>query len=397
MNTPTCPGTAAALRPSFGFGWLASAAIAVPMVLLSALLLLQQPSHLAQLPPVTRATFLLVWAVFNALFFAMVKTGRTERYRATLFIAVAISFALTFIPHLLEIRGHVSLTQVDALQSAVPFCHIAIPALLIPAAFKQTLVFPGSLVDGHEAIGTMLVLWAGAALVLGRGWCSWVCFFGGLEDGCARLRRQPVLKRIDRRWTHLPVAVLLAVVLLSAATLSPAYCEWLCPFKTITEFDAVTSFKILVQTVIFVSLFAGLVVVLPILTRKRTQCAFLCPMGATLSLTNHLNLHRLVIDPERCTRCGLCVKSCPTLSLTPESVAAGRTLSTCSKCGRCVDACPRGAIRYQIRGTGLRAHPRLSRLLFLFPAMLLLCAVGGPMIAHALARLVKLATTGSLL
>jgi len=50
----------------------------------------------------------------------------------------------------------------------------------------------------------------------------------------------------------------------------------------------VTSTRVFIQTVLFASLFIGLVVVLPILTRKRVQCALFCPMGAFQGWTNQL-------------------------------------------------------------------------------------------------------------
>ena len=61
-----------------------------------------------------------------------------------------------------------------------------------------------------------------------------------------------------------------AIVLLSAATLEPVYCMWLCPFKAVTEYPAVRSFETAGQMGIFITLFLGLVVVLPLLTKKRT-------------------------------------------------------------------------------------------------------------------------------
>ena len=36
--------------------------------------------------------------------------------------------------------------------------------------------------------------------------------------------------------------------------LTPFYCEWLCPFKTVTEYFEVTTFQRLVQAIIFISL-----------------------------------------------------------------------------------------------------------------------------------------------
>jgi polyferredoxin len=389
-GTGVCPSG----KPSLGFGWFASLAVCLPMLLLTALLLSGGPENSA---PLAKLMTAVVWFGLNGAFFVMVRTGRTDRIRAALFIAMSLSFVLTFMPNLLEQRGNIALTEVDSLDGKTPFCHIVIPMLLIPAALKQTLIFPGSLVNGFASIGTMLAIWIAASLALGRGWCSWVCFFGGMDEACSRICRKPTIKSLDRRWTAVPLALLITVMLLSAATLSPTYCEWLCPFKSVTEFETVTSFKVLVQTVCFVGLFVGLVIVLPLLTKKRTQCALLCPMGAFQGWTNYINLHRIAIDQAACVQCGLCVKECPTLSISAESIAQGHTLSSCSKCGRCVDVCPKKAVQFHIKGTKLRASPRMARVLFLYPAMLILSAMGSHMMIGALLRIVKLVTTGSLI
>jgi len=329
-------------------------------------------------------------------FFLIAFTGRTYKYRSALFIVYAASFVLTFIPGLIETRGSMAVTQTDMIQGHTPFCHMVIPTTLIPAALSRTIIFPGSMLEGFASIGTMLVLWLGVSIALGRGWCSWVCFYGGLDEGFSRIGRKPILKSISRKWTYLPFAVLVAIMLLSAATLSPMYCAWLCPFKAVTEFEAVTSSIILVQTIIFVSLFAGLVVVGPFLTKRRTQCGLFCPMGAFQSFTNKANIFDIRIDPDKCVQCGRCENTCPTFSIDRETVKKGRTRMTCTKCGRCVDECPKGAVSFHIKGTpaGVRSH--IARMAFVYPAFLVLAIMGGGMISGAVYRLLLLVTTGSL-
>ena len=225
--------------------------------------------------------------------------------------------------------------------------------------------------------------------VLLRGW----------DELFSRLRRKPVIqhKQIDRRWIYLPFAVLLAIVLLSAVTLSPIYCTWLCPFKTITEFAAPSSLLAIVQLVIFVVLFLGLVVVLPLLSRRRIQCGLFCPFGAMQSFLNKINIFEVRIDPEKCTQCKRCIRECPTFSLDESSLQSGKPLITCTKCAQCVDGCPKGAISSHIKGTSLRASPAVARTLFLVPAFLLMGLLGPGMVAQGLSRIVKLIITGSML
>ncbi len=369
--------------------------LTLPILLLMALMI-PQGQPLPQ-DPIRLIPLVVAFILTTGLFFLTVYTRRTHKYRSVLFVTYGVCFVLTFIPNLLEMRGSMAITRAEMAQGHTPFCHMVIPTTLIPAALSRTIIFPGSMLEGFASIGTMLVLWLGASLALGRGWCSWGCFYGGLDEGFSKISRRPLLKKIGRQWTYLPFAVLLAITLTSAATLSPTYCGWLCPFKAVTEFEAVTSATVLVQTAIFVSLFVGLVIVLPILTKRRTQCSLFCPMGAFQSFTNKLNIFDVRIDPAKCVRCGRCENACPTLSIDRASIQKGKTHLTCTKCGRCIEECPKGAIAYHIKGTPVGVRARAARLLFVYPAFLLLATMGGGMIAGATYRLLLLVTTGSMI
>ena len=369
--------------------------LTLPILLLMAMMVprgKELPKDPVELIPLAVAYVLTV-----GIFFLIAYTGRTHKYRSTLFVTYAVCFVLTFIPNLLEMRGSMSISRAELIQGHAPFCHMVIPTTLLPAALSQTIIFPGSMLEGFASIGTMLVLWLGTTIALGRGWCSWGCFYGGLDEGFSKIGRKPLVKKISRKWTYLPFAVLLAIVLTSAATLSPTYCGWLCPFKAVTEFEAVTSTTTLVQTVIFVSLFVGLVIVMPILTKRRTQCGLFCPMGAFQSLTNKLNVFDIRIDPDKCVQCGRCEDLCPTFSIDRESIKKGETSITCTKCGRCVDACPKDAISYHIKGTPVGVKSKIARMTFVYPAFLLLATMGSGMVAGATYRMLLLVTTGSII
>jgi ferredoxin-type protein NapH len=371
-----------------------AALISAPMFLLSLLMLVGQngipkdPLHLIPL--------ILTVVLVNTLFFLMMRTGKTDRYRAVFFISMAVLFVVSFLAHYQEVRGSMALTDGEVVKGRAPFCHIVIPQTAIPAALSRTIIFPGTVLGSYASIASMLVLWLGATIALGRGFCSWGCFLGGLEDGFSRIRRKSWIKKIPDQWTYLPYAVLAVVVLMSAALLMPFYCEWLCPFKTVTEYLEVTSFQRLVQAVIFTGLFVGLVVVLPILSRRRTQCGLFCPMGALQSLTNKVNPFEIRIDRNQCTDCNVCVRQCPTFSLDAQSIAAGGTRINCVKCGKCVDNCPTGAIGFHIKGTP-QSKPARARLLFLYPAYLFLFVFGGDMIQDGLYRILLLIKTGSMI
>lgn len=371
-----------------------SVLVTAPMMLLTAMML--TGGQALPKDPLLLASIALTWVLLNVVFFRMLSSGRTFAYRSGFFITLAIAFIITFSTALLSTRGSLALTDADMVQGKTPFCHLVIPMVIIPGVLTRTIIFPGTLVGTFASIGSMLVLWIGATLALGRAWCSWICFYGGLDEGFSRIGKRPRIKRVGRAWTYLPFALLIAVMLISAVSLSPFYCEWLCPFKAVTEAPAITNALVVFQTVLFVTLFLGTVVVLPLLLKRRAQCGLFCPFGAFQSFTNAVSAFDVRIDTTKCTKCGLCVRSCPTFSLTEESVSKGRTLMTCTRCGRCVDVCPVQAVSYHVRGTRVGANPNAARVLFLLPAFVFLSAIGGGMISTAVWRLLKLATTGSM-
>jgi len=235
----------------------------------------------------------------------------------------------------------------------------------------------------------MAGLWLAITLVVGKGWCSYACFFGGIEEGMAALPKKAQWKKLDPRLRLVPWAVLLAMVLLSLALFEPAYCMWLCPFKAVSEYVAARNTVGLVQNGIFVVLFGALVIVLPVLTKKRTQCTFLCPFGAFQSIFNKTSVFDIKIDRTICSPCVLCQKSCPTMSLSDDSIKKGETLMSCMKCGACVDACPKGAAVWHIRGTQVAVKPERARLMFLYSAWAMAAMFGGSIITQGLATILQ--------
>ncbi len=375
--------------------------IVLPVFLFSLLLVshnLQGIDRVTREGTLELISVIVTFAWMNLIFLMMVHSGRIDKYRAILFVTYAVCFIISFIPGLIEARGSNTFTSADMLSGKIPFCHIVIPMTLIPAVLKRTIIFPGSLLEGFASIASMLIIWIGVTLALGRGFCSWGCFYGGLEDGFSRILKKPLIKKIDSKWRYLSFAVLLGVVLTSIATLSPTYCTWLCPFKAVTEYEKITSVLVLVQTLIFVLLFIGLVVVLPIVTKKRTQCSFLCPFGAMQSLTNKINAFEIRIHKDKCIRCKKCIGVCPTFSLDEDDLNEGKANLTCTKCGKCISQCPTQAISLAIRGTATSGDKgRRIPLTFLYPAFLVLLFMGSGMIQNAIYRILLLLTTGKMI
>jgi polyferredoxin len=345
----------------------------------------RQPNQSQRIAGSVTAVFMII------LFFMMMRTWSTYRWRRYFFVALGLLFPVGFIHQVMVMRGTMGIPIEEMIAGRTPFCYIPIPMLILPAALFKTLVFPGSILPNGGMSGAgmaaMAGIWLAITIVVGKGWCSYACFFGGIEEGMASVSATAKLRNIDPRWRYGPWAVLLAMVLLSLALFEPAYCMWLCPFKAVSEYVAARNTVGMVQNGIFVVLFAGLVIALPMLTKKRTQCAFFCPFGAFQSLFNKTSVFDVKIDRTRCTPCVLCQRSCPTMSLSEESIAKGETLMSCMKCGACVDACPRDAVVWHIRGTEVAVKPERARLMFLYAAWAMAIMFGGSIIAEGLATM----------
>jgi ferredoxin-type protein NapH len=340
--------------------------------------------------PSAAIAMLTAFLLVNVLYFLMHYTGKTDRYRAVLFIIFAMSLSYTLIHNMLEVRKSMSFSQADILECKIPFCHLVIPMMILPAVFTKSIIFPGSIISGFANISSMVVLWIIATIVLGRGFCSWGCFYGGWDDGFSRFRKKPAIRRISELWKWMPFAVLLMVMLTAAVSLVPTYCSWICPFKAVTEFEQVTSVESATKAGIFLSLFGGLVIVLPVMTRKRTQCSFLCPLGALNSLSNKVTPFTVKIDKSSCNECFKCVEVCPLFAISREDIKSGKVSLFCSRCGKCVDACSRKAIHYGIRGIPAGTMKNFSRNLFLFVSFLFMAVFSSGSIILTFQGLLKL-------
>jgi len=362
--------------------------LTLPILLWSALMFTPAFGHANR---AQRMASILTGAFMVVLFFMMMRTWSTYRWRRWFFVALGLLFPVGFIHQVMVMRGSMGIPLEEMIAGRTPFCFMPIPLLILPAALFKTVVFPGSILPKGGMSGggmaAMVTIWLGITLVIGKGWCSYACFFGGIEEGMAAVPAKAKVRKIDPRWRYGPWAVLLAMVLLSLALFEPAYCMWLCPFKAVSEYVAARNTVGRIQNGIFILLFAGLVIVLPLLTKKRTQCSFFCPFGAFQSLFNKTSVFDVKIDRARCTPCVLCQKSCPTLSLTDESIARGETLMSCMKCGACVDACPKEAAVWHIRGTEVAVKPERARLMFLYAAWGMAIMFGGGIIAEGLATI----------
>ena len=366
---------------------LKSIASTLPMILVSWLLLL---SRIPDNTPLFISN-IIIFFIMNILFFLMIYTGKTYKYRAIIFISAALLFPIGFIYNNIIERGSMLVSLSTIYECKVPFCHIVTPMLLIPVVVLKEIPFPGAIVSSSNSIASMLVILFSAVIVIGRGWCSWGCFYGGWDEFFSNLRKKPVYYLTNVFWKYLPWAVMIFVILMASYTLTPVYCSWLCPFKPVTEFKGISTLTDIIQAVIFFSMFFIFIIILPLLTKKRAQCSCFCPLGPTIiSFLNRFNLYDVTINKTICVNCKKCIKICPLMAIDDESLKKGKTLFNCAKCSKCIDECPKKAISFHIKGTKIDVNQSAQRLLYLYSSWTLMTALLGGILSSSITVILKL-------
>ena len=281
------------------------------------------------------------------------KMGSGVIYRRIFQTVFAVGFCIAFIADLIAERGSMSITSEAMSNSELPFCHIAIPQVLVPLLVTKNIIFPARISGHYASVASMILIWLVCTLTVGRGWCSWICFYGGWEEGFSHVAKKPRIKLLpkNKELREFHFGFMFFIILASLCELACIYCEWFCPFKLVTEFSPVNSIPSLIAAIMFVGLFIGLVIVLPILTKKRTQCSSLCPFGAFASLTDRFSIFQMKIDTDKCSGCMKCATICPFSAIDIKTIQEkkGHPEITCAKCGECVSVCPNKAISYEFR------------------------------------------------
>ena len=300
------------------------------------------------------AAFLIF--IFVRMTFAEKKSaGNGVIYRRIFQSVFAVGFCAAFIADLIAERGSMAITSSAMSNAELPFCHIAIPQVLTPLLITKSIIFPARISGHYAAVASMLLIWLICTLTVGRGWCSWICFYGGWEEGFRHVSKKPRIKVLakNKEIREFQFGFFFFIILASLCELACIYCEWFCPFKLVTEYSPVNSIPSLIATILFIGLFLGLVVLLPILTKKRMQCSTLCPFGAFASLTDRFSIFQMKIDSEKCVGCMKCATACPFNAIDIKTIQEkkGRPEITCAKCGECIKACPQKAISYEFRFT----------------------------------------------
>jgi len=113
----------AGLKKSFGKSLLYS----LPMMLITFMFISGGRPDFSD--PARFLAMIITFFLVNVLFFMMHYTGKTDRFRAVLFIIFALTLSFTLINNMIQMRNSMSFSQADVLECKIPFCHLVIPMI----------------------------------------------------------------------------------------------------------------------------------------------------------------------------------------------------------------------------------------------------------------------------
>jgi ferredoxin len=242
---------------------------------------------------------------------------------------------------------------------------------------------------GLERLAILFGILILSAVLLGRTFCGWVCPFGLYTDVMTRLRKALKVRsrkfsdKFNQRFHQLSYVILALIIILCVVFGSQAltgtqlvegteqggfiynnfaapFCQ-VCPMKPLCLLSQ-TSMG-LMQPAWLVESTTGVfyelgyyvtstnIIILGIVTAaafffRRSWCQ-ICPLGALIALFNRfppfkwISGVRLEKTEEKCTKCGICKRVCPTqVKEVYEQKSGDVASSQCIYCLRCVEMCP---------------------------------------------------------
>ena len=179
------------------------------------------------------------------------------------------------------------------------------------------------------------------SFVFRKAFCSWLCPMGTVSEYLSKLGRATFRRNFQLpRWLDLALRLLKYILLsffaYAVASMSAAVItEFLgSPYALIVDVRMLNFFRYLGETTALVLL--GIVIVSIFV--QNFWCRYLCPYGALLGLVSMFSPLRITRNLGTCIDCAKCAKACPS-ALTVEKLVQIRS-AECTGRLECVAVCP---------------------------------------------------------
>jgi polyferredoxin len=195
----------------------------------------------------------------------------------------------------------------------------------------------------HPAGMFLLIAFLAISFLFRKAFCSWLCPVGTISEYLWRVG-QKIFRRSASvqlpRWLdiglrglkYLLLGFFVWAVTSMAADELAAFMN--SPYGLIADVKMLNFFRHLGETgaIVLVTL------VVASLFIQNFWCRYLCPYGALLGMTSFLSPARIRRNPETCIDCAKCAKACP--SALPVDKLVTIKSAECTGCLECVAVCP---------------------------------------------------------
>jgi polyferredoxin len=193
----------------------------------------------------------------------------------------------------------------------------------------------------HPAAMFLFVTFVAVAFLFRKAFCSWLCPVGTLSEYLWRAGRQILRRNFHLpRWIDVPLRglkyLLLGFFVWAVANMSAeAIAQFMqAPYGTIADVRMLNFFRHVGETAAIVLA----VLVIASVVIQNFWCRYLCPYGALLGAFSFFSPLRIRRTEEACIDCAKCAKTCP--SNLPVDKLITIKSAECTGCLECVAVCP---------------------------------------------------------
>jgi polyferredoxin len=205
----------------------------------------------------------------------------------------------------------------------------------------KLFVLTRSVPEMHVAGMFMLMAFLTISVLFRKAFCSWICPVGTISEWLWQTGRILFKRSITPpRWLDLGLRslkyVLLSLFIYVVVVMPvPEIRAFLGgDYGLVADVKMLNFFRHMGQaTAITLLVLASLSLVL-----KNTWCRYLCPYGALMGLVALVSPTRIVRNADACIDCAKCAKACP--AGLPVDVLASVKSAECTACMSCVAVCP---------------------------------------------------------
>jgi polyferredoxin len=196
----------------------------------------------------------------------------------------------------------------------------------------------------------LLVSFLSMSFLFRKAFCGWLCPVGTVSEWLWKLGRLAFGRNFALpRWIDVPLRgikyLLLGFFLWAVGTLSveAIHAFLASPYGLVADVKMLNFFRHMDATagaVVAALVFASIFV-------QNFWCRYACPYGALLGLVSWLSPVRIRRDADACIDCAKCAKACP--ARLPVDVKASIVSPECTGCLECVASCPaKGALAMSV-------------------------------------------------